>query len=336
MPVVRVALDAMGGDQAPVTEVEGAVRAVEELPPAFELALVGPAGAIEAELARYPAVDRSRISVVDAPEVIGMGEKPLEAVRKKRKSSLVVGLGLHAQGKVDALVSAGNTGAILAASTILLGLHPGVERAAVGTLLPTAEGPVFMLDAGANLDCSPREMVGFAYLGTVYMRRIVQRDNPTVGLLNIGEEEGKGTAQIKAAHEALKQAVGLNYVGNIEGRDILGGHRKLGRVDVVVCDGFVGNIVLKFYESVLVLVRHLAKQEGLWERPDTQAAFRMLDYSQYGGAPLLGVKGNSIICHGSSNANAIKHAIRVAIQAVDSGLSRGIGERFAAFDSVKA
>jgi glycerol-3-phosphate acyltransferase PlsX len=321
MPVVRVALDAMGGDQAPVTEVEGAVRAVEELPPAFELALVGPAGAIEAELARYPAVDRSRISVVDAPEVIGMGEKPLEAVRKKRKSSLV---------------SAGNTGAILAASTILLGLHPGVERAAVGTLLPTAEGPVFMLDAGANLDCSPREMVGFAYLGTVYMRRIVQRDNPTVGLLNIGEEEGKGTAQIKAAHEALKQAVGLNYVGNIEGRDILGGHRKLGRVDVVVCDGFVGNIVLKFYESVLVLVRHLAKQEGLWERPDTQAAFRMLDYSQYGGAPLLGVKGNSIICHGSSNANAIKHAIRVAIQAVDSGLSRGIGERFAAFDSVKA
>ncbi len=336
MGLVRVALDAMGSDRAPHTEVEGAVRAIEELPSGFALTLVGPAAAIEAELASYPTIDRSRITVVDAPEVIGMGEKPLEAVRKKRKSSLVVGLGLHSAGKADAFVSAGNTGAILAASTILLGLHPGVERATVGTVLPTAEGPVMMLDAGANLDCSTREIVGFAYLGSVYMRRIVHRENPTVGLLNVGEEEGKGTAQIKAAHDALKQAAGLNYVGNIEGRDILGGHQKLGRVDVVVCDGFVGNVVLKFYESVLLLVRHLAEQEGLWDRPETQSAFRMLDYSQYGGAPLLGVKGHSIICHGSSNVNAIKHAIRVAIQAAESGLSQGIGEQFAAFDAVKA
>jgi glycerol-3-phosphate acyltransferase PlsX len=335
MPGVRVAIDAMGGDQAPATEVEGTVRAIQELPSGFDVALVGPAARVEAELAKHPGVDRSRITVVDAPDVIGPGEKPLEAVRKKRKSSLVLGLGRLPAGQADAFVSAGNTGAILAASTIFLGLHQGVERATVGTLLPTAEGPVFMLDAGANLDCSPREMTGFAYLGAIYMRALLGRSNPTVGLLNVGEEEGKGTAQIKAAHEALKQAPGINYVGNIEGRDILGGHQKLGRVDVVVCDGFVGNIVLKFYESVLLLVRHLAQDEGLWDRPETQAAFRMLDYSQYGGAPLLGVKGYPIICHGSSNANAIMNAIRVAVQAVESRLSDKIGEQFAAFDPVK-
>lgn len=327
--MVRVALDAMGGDHAPSTEVEGAVRALAELPPNFAIQLVGQAAAVEAELAKYPDVDRTRIAVVDAPEVIGMAEKPLEAVRKKRKSSIVVGLGLQAAGQVQAFISAGNTGAVLAASTIVLGLHPGVERATVGTLLPTVEGPVLMLDAGANVECSARELVGFAYLGTLYVRDILGRPNPAVGLLNVGEEEGKGTAVVKEAHQALKQAAGINYVGNIEGRDILGGHQKLGRVDVVVCDGFVGNVVLKFYESVLGLVRHLAEREGLWDRPEARKAFRMLDYSQYGGAPLLGVKGNSIICHGSSNANAILNAIRVAVQAAEIDLSQHIGAEFA-------
>jgi len=327
--VVRVALDAMGGDHAPSTEVEGAVRALAELPPNFAIQLVGQAAAVEAELAKYPDVDRTRIAVVDAPEVIGMAEKPLEAVRKKRKSSIVVGLGLQAAGQVQAFISAGNTGAVLAASTIVLGLHPGVERATVGTLLPTVEGPVLMLDAGANVECSARELVGFAYLGTLYVRDILGRPNPAVGLLNVGEEEGKGTAVVKEAHQSLKQAAGINYVGNIEGRDILGGHQKLGRVDVVVCDGFVGNVVLKFYESVLGLVRHLAEREGLWDRPEARKAFRMLDYSQYGGAPLLGVKGNSIICHGSSNANAILNAIRVAVQAAEIDLSQHIGAEFA-------
>lgn len=327
--MVRIALDAMGGDHAPVTEVAGAVAALAELPPGFVIQLVGPADRIEEELARHPSADRTRLSVVDAPEVIGMAEKPLEAVRRKRRSSIVVGLGLQPAGRSDAFVSAGNTGAILAASTLLLGLHPGVERASVGTLLPTAEGPVLMLDAGANVDCSPRELCGFAYLGTIYMRDVLQRAQPVVGLLNVGEEEGKGTALIRETHQLLKQAPGLNYAGNIEGRDILGGHQKLGRVDVVVCDGFVGNVVLKFYESVLFLVRHLAEQEGLWDRPETRKAFRMLDYSQYGGAPLLGVKGYSIICHGSSNAHAIMHAIRVAVQSVQSGLNGHIGGHFA-------
>ncbi|MEO8452159.1 MAG: phosphate acyltransferase PlsX [Gemmatimonadota bacterium] len=331
--MVRIALDAMGGDLAPKTEVDGAVQALRELPGDFVIQLVGQGPAIEAELARHPAADRSRITIIDAPEVIGMADKPLEAVRRKRKSSLVVGLDRQVRGDSDVLVSAGNTGAILAASTVLFGLHEGVQRATVGTPLPTAQGPVFMLDAGANLDCSPRELVGFAYLGTVYMQDIIDRSHPTVGLLNVGEEDEKGTAVIRQTHQLLKKADGLNYIGNIEGRDILGGHAKLGRVDVIVCDGFVGNIVLKFYESVLDLVRHLAQDAGLWEKPETQLAFHPLDYSQYGGAPLLGVKGNSIICHGSSSSNAITNAIRVAIQCVTVKLSQHIGVELAAHEA---
>lgn len=329
--MIRVALDAMGSDQAPRTEVDGVALALRELPPGFRVQLVGRTAAIEAELARYPDLDRERLEVVEAPDVIGMDEKPLQAVRRKPGSSLVTGLGLVAKSRSDAFISAGNTGAILAASTVLLGLFNGVERATVGTLLPTVEGPVLMLDAGANVDCSARELVGFAHLGTVYMRDVMSRDNPKVGLLNVGEEEEKGTAVVKEAHRLLKQDKRLNYLGNVEGRDILGGHPRHGRFDVVVCDGFVGNVVLKFYESVMFLVRHLAEEGApdMWERREIRSAFRMLDYSQYGGAPLLGVKGVSIICHGSSNPNAIRHAIRVAVQSVEVELTRHIGAEFA-------
>ncbi len=330
--MIRVALDAMGSDQAPRTEVDGMALALLELPPGFRVQLVGQTAAIETELARHPALDRSRLEIVDAPEVIGMAEKPLQAVRRKRKSSLVVGLGLHARGESDAFISAGNTGALLAASTMLLGLYPGVERATVGILLPTAVGgPVLMLDAGANVDCSARELVGFAHLGTVYLRDILSRPSPKVGLLNVGEEEEKGTAVLKEAHALLRRDARLSFVGNIEGRDILGGHPKHGRVDVVVCDGFVGNVVLKFYESLIFLVRHLVEEGApdMWQRKEIRSAFRMLDYSQYGGAPLLGVKGVPIICHGSSNTNAIRHAIRVAVQSVEVQLVRHIGAEFA-------
>jgi glycerol-3-phosphate acyltransferase PlsX len=329
--VIRVTLDAMGSDQAPRTEVEGVALALRELPPGFQVQLVGQTPALETELARYPDLDRSRLEVVEAPDVIGMAEKPLHAVRRKPKSSLVVGTRLAAQGKSDAFISAGNTGAILAASTVLLGLFDGVERAAVGALLPTVDGPVLMLDAGANVDCSARELVGFGHLGTVYMRDVLSRPAPKVGLLNVGEEEEKGTAIVKEAHRLFREDRRLNYVGNLEGRDILGGHPRHGRLDVVVCDGFVGNIVLKFYESVMFLVRHLAEEGApdMWERKEIRSAFRMLDYSQYGGAPLLGVKGVSIICHGTSNPNAIRHAIRVAVQSVEVGLARHIGAEFA-------
>ncbi len=329
--MIRVALDAMGSELAPRTEVEGVALALRELPPGFRVQLVGQSAAIEAELAAHPDLDRGRVEVVEAPEVIGMAEKPLQAVRRKRKSSLVVGLGLVSTARSDAFISAGNTGAMLAASTVLLGLYDGVERATVGALLPTVEGPVLMLDAGANVECSARELVGFAHLGSVYMRDIMSRPSPKVGLLNVGEEEEKGTAVVREGHRLLKQDSRLNYLGNIEGRDILGGHPKHGRLDVVVCDGFVGNIVLKFYESVMLLIRHLAEEGApdMWQRKEIRAAFRMLDYSQYGGAPLLGVKGVSIICHGSSNANAIRHAIRVAVQSVEVQLAHHIAAEFA-------
>jgi phosphate acyltransferase len=329
--VIRIAVDAMGGDAAPQAEIAGALQALKSLPDGFLIQLVGRSDIIDAELAKYPDADRSRLEIHEAAEVIGMAEKPLAAVRSKRKSSIVIGLGLQKAGASDAFVSAGNTGALLAASTLLLGLHDGVERATVATLFPTAGQPVLVLDGGANVDCSPRELVGFAYLGSVYMRDVLRRPSPTVGLLNVGEEEEKGNAITREAHTLLRRSSRLHYIGNIEGRDIVAGHHKFGVVDVVVCDGFVGNVILKFYESVAHLFVNLVKERApdVLGRPEIKDLFRILDYSEYGGAPLLGVKGVSIICHGASTPNAIKNAVRVAVQSVEVDLSRHIGAEFA-------
>jgi glycerol-3-phosphate acyltransferase PlsX len=329
--VIRVAVDAMGGDRAPETEVAGAVQALSAVPDDVQVQLVGRSAAIETELARHPGADHSRLQIHDAADVIGMGEKPLAAVRKKPNSSLVVGLSRVKTGLADAFLSAGNTGATLAASTVLLGLHEGVERATVATLLPTGSTPVVMLDAGANLDCSARELVGFAYLGTVYMRDIMGIAAPVVGLLNIGEEEEKGPEVLREAHRLLKQAPRIQYAGNIEGRDILPGPQQRTPIHVVVCDGFVGNIVLKFYESSARVFVGLLRERipDAFERPAMQDLNRLLDYSTYGGAPLLGVRGVSIICHGSSSPNAIKNGIGVAVRAVRAGLSQHIATEFA-------
>jgi glycerol-3-phosphate acyltransferase PlsX len=329
--VIRVAVDAMGGDHAPQAEIAGALQALAAFPNTFLIQLVGRPDVIGAELAKHPGADRSRLEIHEAADVIGMGEKPLAAVRKKPKSSIVVGLTMQKDGRSDAFVSAGNTGAILTASTLLLGIHDGVERATVATLFPTATHPVLVLDGGANVDCSARELVGFAYLGSVYMRDVLRRPSPTVGLLNVGEEDEKGNAITREAHSLLKASPRLHYLGNIEGRDIVAGHHKYGVVDVVVCDGFVGNIVLKFYESVGRLVVGLVKDRvpDLLGRPELKDLFQILDYSTYGGAPLLGIRGVSIICHGASPANAIKNAIRVAVQSVEAELSKHIGAEFA-------
>ncbi|HTK56618.1 MAG TPA: hypothetical protein VL295_07330, partial [Gemmatimonadales bacterium] len=211
------------------------------------------------------------------------------------------------------------------------GIHEGVERASVAPVFPTADGMVLIVDGGANVDCSPKELVGFARLGTVYMRDVFGRAEPRVGLLNIGEEDEKGNAAAREAHQLLKQTPGINYVGNIEGRDILVASPRVGALDVVVCDGFVGNVLLKFYESVARLILRMVKARApeVLARGDIQAVFHTLDYSEYGGAPLLGVKGVSIICHGSSGGPAIKSAIRVARQMVKSGLSKHVAEEFA-------
>jgi phosphate acyltransferase len=336
--VIRVAVDAMGGDRAPQAEIAGVLQALESPPDDFIVQLVGRRDAIEAELARHSNVDRTRLEIHEAADVIGMAEKPLTAVRRKPKSSLVVGLNLHQAGKADAFVSAGNTGATLAGSTMLLGLHHGVERATVATLFPTGGDPVLVLDGGANVDCSARELVGFAYLGSVYMRDLMGRPDPVVGLLNIGEEEEKGTAIVREAHQLLKRAPRIRYAGNIEGRDILPGPQQRIPVDVVVCDGFVGNIVLKFYESSARVFVQLLKERipDAFDRPAMHDLNRILDYSTYGGAPLLGIRGVCIICHGSSSPNAIKNALRVAVQAARAGLSQHIGAEFAQREATPA
>jgi glycerol-3-phosphate acyltransferase PlsX len=327
----RIALDAMGSDNAPQVEVEGVAQALNELPPEFQVQLVGRKPEIEAALGRVPGVDRTRVEIVDAPEVVGMGDKPLAAIRGKPRSSIAVGLGLQKKAKSDAFISAGNTGAVMAASTLLLRLHPGVQRAAIGALFPSAGQPVLVVDGGANVDCDARELVGFAHLGSVYARDVLGRPSPSVGLLNIGEEDEKGNAVAKEAHQLLKQTSGIRYIGNIEGRDIPVGEARRQPLDVVVCDGFVGNVVLKFYESAGRVFVSLIKREAadVLQRPEMEKVLSVLDYATYGGAPLLGVKGVVIVCHGASPAKAIKNAIRVAVQAVRSHLSDDIAAEFA-------
>ncbi len=320
---MRIALDAAGGDFAPGAPVAGAVGALPDLPATAEIVLLGPQAEVEAELAKHGDVS-GRIRVVDAPQIVGMAEKPLAAVRSKPNSSIGVGLKLQREGSAHAFISAGNTGAVMAASALILGLHQGVERPAIGAMFPTASNPVLVLDAGANVDTSPREMRSFAHVGAVYARDVMGRKDPAVGLLSIGEEPEKGNAAVKEAHQLLKdEQHAFRFVGNVEGRDILAGH-----VDVVVCDGFVGNVVLKFYESVAHLFTGLLQremEETVLRSEAMGRVFTVLDYSTYGGAPLLGVRGVSIICHGRSSARAIRNAVGVAARSVERHLSEHIG-----------
>ncbi len=327
--MIRVAIDAMGGDHAPAAPVAGAALALAEVGDDVVVQLVGRSAAIEAELASQ-GVARTRIEVVEAPETVGMGDKPLQAVRTKRQSSIAVGLTLQRDGRSDAFISAGNTGAVMAASTLILRLYPGFERPAIGIPFPTVGKPVLVLDGGANVDCSPQELVGFAHLGVLYARDVMDRSAPAVGLLNIGEEEEKGNAATKEAHRLLA-ASGLSFVGNIEGRDIVLGSCDRGPFDVVVCDGFVGNVLLKFYESTGKLFHRLVDRElgaELAHGAAMQRIWRVLDYAEYGGAPLLGVRGVSIVCHGRSSPEAQRAAVKVAIEAARHHLVQHMTSEF--------
>jgi phosphate acyltransferase len=326
----------MGGDFAPRATVAGALLALGELDPAHSIQLVGrtsvvseqlDALVVEAEFAPL-APHRERVTIIDAPEVIEMTDKPGSAVRSKPKSSMVVGLKLQAAGESDAFVSAGNTGAQMAASMVVLKLHTGLKRPAIATVFPTARKPIVVLDSGANVDCGADELVQFAQLGAVYAEDILGRENPGVGLLSIGEEAEKGNAVVKEAHQLL-QSAGLNFLGNVEGRDIPTGQSEHGPIDVVVCDGFVGNVVLKFYEAIAPFIIGLLAKSGL-DQKTMMGALKQLDYSEHGGAPLLGVNGVSIISHGKSSPRAIKNAIKVAVQAVDSKMDEHIGRRLGA------
>ncbi len=329
--MARIALDAMGGDHAPHATVAGALLALNELGPAHSLQLVGRTDDIERELATQLARDAAahrRLTIVEAPQVVEMSDKPAAVLRAKANSSMAVGLKLQAAGESDAFVSAGNTGAQMAASTLILKLHEGLTRPAIGTVFPTVNHPVVVLDSGANVDCTAEELVQFARLGATYAEDILGRKNPSVGLLSIGEEAEKGNAAVKEAHQTLLES-DLNFLGNVEGRDILAGATERGPIDVVVCDGFVGNVLLKFYESVPPMVLALLARSGMDPGQLKRAFSKEFDYSEHGGAPLLGVRGVSIISHGKSSPNAIKNAILVALRAVESRMTEHIGRRLA-------
>jgi phosphate acyltransferase len=326
----------MGGDLAPKATIAGALLALQELDAAHMVQLVGRTAVIEStltsllagELSKASAV-RDRITIVEAPDTIDMSEKPTAALRKKPNSSMVVGLKMQVDGKSDAFVSAGNTGAQMASSAMLLKLQPGLTRPAIATVFPTARNPVIVLDSGANVDCSARELLQFAWLGAVYAECIFGRANPSIGLLSIGEEPEKGNAVVKEAH-VLFQKAGFNFHGNLEGRDLPAGTSDRGPFDVVICDGFVGNIVLKFYEAVApMIVRLLSEHPGI-NGEHVRSALKGFDSAEHGGAPLLGVRGVSIICHGNSPPRAIKNAIKVAVRAVETRMNDQIGKKLEA------
>jgi glycerol-3-phosphate acyltransferase PlsX len=326
----------MGGDFAPRATVAGALLALGELDSSHSIQLVGQSDVVTKQLdtlladAEFQphAVHRARLAVVEAPDVIEMTDKPGAAVRGKPKSSMIVGLKLQAAGESDAFVSAGNTGAQMAASMVVLKLHAGLKRPAIATVFPTARKPVVVLDSGANVDCGADELVQFARLGSVYAEDLLGRDNPAVGLLSIGEEPEKGNAVTKEAHQLL-EASGLNFIGNVEGRDLPAGRCDRGPIDIVVCDGFVGNVVLKFYEAITPFITGLLAEVTGLDQKKMMGTLKQLDYSEHGGAPLLGVNGVSIISHGKSSPRAIKNAIKVAVQAVESRMDEHIGRRLA-------
>ena len=327
--MLTIAVDAMGGEHAPKAEVEGAVRAARSLE--VKVILVGQQDAVRRELAQHEGYQELPIEIVHASERVTMEESAAKAFRSKRDSSLRVASRLVRDGAAQGFVSAGDTGAVMATAKMVQGVVPGVDRPALAGIFPTVEGsPVVVVDVGANVDCSPRMLAQFAVMGEMYSRIILRRPKPRVGLLSIGEEEHKGNDLTRAAMPLFK-ALNLNFIGNVEGGDIYGG-----KVDVIVCDGFIGNVALKVSEGLVEMVKYLLQEslEATIARKIgyviSKAAYtdfkKRVDYSEYGGAALLGVRGMCIICHGRSNANAIKNAIRVAAEFSGGNVNQRIEE----------
>jgi len=315
--MLTIAVDAMGGDHAPKAEVEGAVRAARSL--GVKVILVGREPVVRHELSTHEDWRELPIEIVPASEVVTMDDSAARAVRTKRDSSMRVASRLVRDGAAQGFVSAGNTGAVMATAKMVQGVVRGVDRPALAGIFPTANGnPVVLVDVGANVDCSPRQLVQFAVMGEIYSRVILHRKDPKVGLLSIGEEEHKGNELTRSATPLLK-CLPMNFIGNVEGRDLYSG-----TIDVIVCDGFIGNVALKVSEGLVDLFKQMLhesleatitrKMGYLLSRTAFTDFKKRMDYSEYGGAPLLGVKGVCIICHGRSNANAMKNAIRVAAE----------------------
>src|SRR5215475_9787840 len=330
MPDFKIAVDAMGGDHAPAAEIEGAIQAAAQF--GIPIVLVGQEDRIQPLLEKHDTAGL-HLEVIHASEVIAMDESAATAARKKKDSSIRVAARLMRDSGIAGVVSAGNTGAVMATVKMVVGTLPVVDRPALSTVLPTQKGkPTILLDVGANVDCKPHHLEQFAIMGDIYSRAIFGIRRPRVGLLSIGEEDSKGNELTKEAFKSLKRAP-INFIGNVEGRDIF-----TGDVDVIVCDGFTGNVALKLSEGLIETFREMLGQEL---RKTLQAkvgyilaqhAFRdfsrRLDYSEYGGAPLLGINGITIVCHGRSNANAIKNAIRVANDFCKHNVNRAIETEF--------
>ncbi|MCK9572153.1 MAG: phosphate acyltransferase PlsX [Candidatus Omnitrophica bacterium] len=324
---MKIVVDAMGGDYAPGVVIDGTLAAIKEYD--VEVILIGDQPKIEALLkkANYTG---NRISVRHAPEAIDMCESAATSVRRKRNSSIVLGINLVKEGQADAFFSAGNTGAVVCAGTLGLGLLPGVERPGIALVTPTLKGASLIVDVGANIDPKPTQLLQYAIMGSVYCKDILHKTNPIVGLLNIGEEKVKGTGLLRETYELLEKSK-LNFIGNVEGKDLFSG-----KCDLIVCDGFVGNVALKVSESAAeamqtFLKRHLLS--NIWGKiglffmlPSLRNFKKDLDYAEYGGAPLLGVNGVVIIGHGRSNKKAIKNAIRVAKEEVENNVNAEILE----------
>jgi len=327
---MRIAIDAMGGDNAPQINVAGAIEAARDY--GVEIILVGDSFSLRRELLRYP-VSNLKITIEPASQIISMDDSPIIALRQKKDSSITRAIYLVKEGKADAVISAGNTGAMMAASKVILGTLKMVDRPAIAAIFPTLNEPCVILDVGANVDCKPQHLFQFAVMGSIYARYILGKESPRLGLLSIGEEEVKGNELTREAYKILRKS-SLNFVGNVEGRDIF-----KGEVDVIVCEGFVGNIVLKSSESMAELFDVVLKEElGSKTRYRVGAKLcskalknfaRKIDYAEHGGAPLLGVDGVSIISHGRSSARAIKNAIRVAKELVEKKVNFYIGENLA-------
>lgn len=320
---VKIVIDAMGGDHAPDEVVSGAVQAVNDFEN-VEVTLVGVEDQIKQRLGcfQYPS---ERVKVVHAPDVVTMHDPAVATLRKKRSSSISVGVSLLKDPQYDAFISAGNTGAVVAASTIFLGMLEGVERPAIGTVLPTLNGFTLLIDVGANTDPKPQHLIQSALMAKVYVQDVLEIDTPKVGLLNVGEEETKGTDFVKDIHRTLSEKMPNNFIGNVEGSGIYRGD-----CDCIICDGFVGNVVLKVSESLAESATTLIKREikkspmamlgALLMRPRLRAVRRHADYSEYGGAPLLGVNGIVMICHGRSSAKAIRNAVRAACREAEHNI----------------
>ena len=307
----------MGGDDAPSAVVEGAIQAVRRADEDLQILFVGPEAQIQEVLDAHPAPPEGAFRVVDAPDVIGMGEAPAAAVKQKTNSSIHQGLAAHHDGKADAFVSAGNTGAIMGAAMFILGRIPGVERPSIAGFFPNLRGSSVVLDIGSNVDCKPNHLVQFARMGTIYARRALGNDDPTVGLLNIGEEPGKGDELAKRAYDLLQDTDDVHFTGNVEGGDLL-----LYAADIIICDGFVGNVLLKFGESMTTVLSEMTQQEMDRQALDAEEQAlvtgvlgevrKHFDPESLGGAPLLGVDGNVLIGHGSSSPDVIEQMVHTA------------------------